>query len=58
MTFWLLLFGCLVLAFVAIGLGLEAWGERRPTGVSAADWDRVSAERQRDHLNRVIGKPR
>jgi hypothetical protein len=56
MTFWILLSGAIVLAFVVIGYGLDAWAERRPTGVSPSDWDRVSAERQREHLNRVMGK--
>jgi len=58
MTFWILLLGCVVLAFVLIGFGLEAWAERRPRGVSAGDWQRVSEERERERLNRVLGKTR
>jgi len=57
-TFWILLLGCVVLAFVLIGFGLEAWAERRPTGVSATDWQRVSEERERERLNRVVGLKR
>ena len=58
MTFWILLLGCVVLAFVLIGFGLEAWGERRPRGVSPADWQRVSEERERERLNRVVASKR
>jgi hypothetical protein len=58
MTFWILLSGAIVLAFVVIGYGLDAWAERRPTGVSAADWQRVSEERERERLTRVMGLKR
>jgi len=52
MTFWLLLSGCLALAFVLIGLGLEAWAERRPTEVDARDWQRISEEKDDDFARR------
>ena len=57
MTFWIVLLLSIVGALVLIVVGLDAWQDR-PRGVSPADWQRVSEERERERLNRVLGKTR
>jgi hypothetical protein len=58
MTFWLWLIVGIVVAFAALVWLVDAWQDRRPTGVDARDWQRVSNERRDAHerarFNRVM----
>ena len=55
-TYWFVLVGVLVLVFAAALAALEKWQDRRPRGVSQADWDRVANEKERARLERAMGK--
>jgi hypothetical protein len=56
MTFWLWLIAGIVVVFAAAVWLIDGWQDRKPTHVSASDWDRVSAEREREKFQRVMGK--
>jgi uncharacterized membrane protein len=56
MNFWLWLIAALVCVFAALVWVIDAWQDRRPHGVSASDWQRVSEERERAKFSRVMGK--
>jgi hypothetical protein len=57
-TFWFLVVGSLVLLFALLVGVIDHWQDRRPRGVDARDWQRVSNERRDAHerarLNRVM----
>ena len=56
MTFWLILTGLLVVTFVGVAWLLDDLQDTDPPrGVSPADWQRVSEEREREKFIRALG---
>jgi hypothetical protein len=52
MNFWLWLIAGLVVVFAVAVWLIDAWQDRRPHGVDARDWQKVSTEKDDDFARR------